>query len=222
MKRFKNPFNLNSFMTILPGKFVRTKGMIKKIFLFFGLEIIKNKDGSNSFRRIYSERPSIQFVKEKMRGPLNSVEIGVWEGHNTEHIIKTLSIKKIYAIDPWTPFGSSEHNSKTMSLAEKHARKRLAKYKSKVEILKLTSEEAVKHIPNEMDFIYIDGNHDYEYVKKDIENYYKKLRIGGVLGGDDIQNRRIPNGVAKALAEFAVKNKLDFFIEAPDWWLVKK
>ena len=109
-----------------------------------------------------------------------------------------------------------------MQFAEKYTRKKLAKYKDKAEILKLTSDEAVNLLPNNLDFIYIDGNHDYEYVKKDIKNYYKKLRKGGILAGDDIQNRRIPNGVAKALAEFAVKNKLDFFIEAPDWWIIKK
>ena len=153
---------------------------------------------------------------------LVAAEVGVWKGHNTEHIIKVLPIRKIYAVDPWIPFSSSGHDIKTMTIAEKDARKRLSKYGSRVEIIKATADDAVKLLPENMDFIYIDGNHDYEHVKKDIENYYRKLGVGGILAGDDIQNRRIPNGVAKALAEFTVKNKLDFFIEAPDWWLIKK
>ncbi|MFH1452228.1 MAG: class I SAM-dependent methyltransferase [archaeon] len=210
-------------MTLLPGKFVRTKGMLKKILLLINLEVLKQDDGSNKLRRIYSKKPSIQFFRENnSKKDLIVAEIGVWKGDNVCHMIEVLPIKKIYVIDPWIPFSSSEHDMKTMKLAERVTRKKLNKYGNRIQILKTTSDEAVGLIPENMDFIYIDGNHDYEYVKKDIENYYKKLRIGGILAGDDIQNRRIHNGVAKALAEFSVENKLDFFIEAPDWWLVKK
>ena len=35
------------------------------------------------------------------------------------------------------------------------------------------------------DFIYIDGNHTYESVKKDIEFYLPKLKNGGIIGGHD-------------------------------------
>lgn len=207
---------------MLKGKFVRIKQFIIKTLLFFRIEVIKNRDGSNCLRRIYSRKPSVQyFIENKNKKDLLVAEIGIWRANNTEHLLKVLPIKRLYAIDSWKPFGSSEHDNKTMNNAELDARKRLSKYKSKVEILKMTSEEAVILIPNEMDFIYIDGDHDYEFVKKDIENYYKKLRVGGILAGDDIQNRKIPNGVFKALSEFAVQNNLNVFIEKNDWWIVK-
>jgi len=210
-------------MKFLEGKFVGIKGFVKKAALLWGYEIRKHQDGTNSLHKIYSRKPSVQFAKEHLKQKeIIAAEVGVWKGHNTEHIIKVLPIKKIYAIDPWIPFSSSEHDAKTMSIAEQATRKRLSRYGNKVEIIKSTADKAVKLLPEKMDFIYIDGNHDYEYVKNDIENYYKKLRVGGILAGDDIQNRRIPNGVAKALAEFTVKKKIDFFIEAPDWWLIKK
>ena len=38
------------------------------------------------------------------------------------------------------------------------------------------------------DFIFIDANHTYEYVKKDFENYIKMLDKDGVIGFHDIDN----------------------------------
>src|SRR3989344_3021558 len=163
------------------GKFGGLKLAIKKWLLLFGYELIRDKEGNNKLKKIYSSKPAVQFMKDyNKKDNLIVAEVGVWKGDTTKHIIKILPIKKNYAKD------------------------------------------AVKDIKEKLDFIYIDADHDYEPVKKDIELYYKLLHKGGVLSGDDIQNRKIPNGVGKALAEFAVKNNLDFFIEGNNWWIIKK
>ena len=36
------------------------------------------------------------------------------------------------------------------------------------------------------DWVYIDGNHSYEFVKKDAMLYLPKVKIGGLLTGDDV------------------------------------
>ncbi len=203
------------------GKFVWLKGAIKKWFLLFGYEIVKDNNG-NHLKKIYSSKSAIQFMKENYnKKDLIVAEIGVWKGHTTEHIIKTLPIKRIYAIDSWAPWSSSEHNEEIIQTAMKEAKKKLSKYGNKVIIIKKYSKDAVKDIKEKLDFVYIDGDHDYEFVKDDIEQYYKLLKKGGVLSGDDIENRRLPNGVFKALSEFSVKNKLDVKIEGNNWWLIK-
>jgi predicted O-methyltransferase YrrM len=185
--------------------------------------VIKGKDGKNQWNYISSSKPSIQFVLNRLDlgQELVVAEVGVWKGENAKHMLEVLPIKKLYAIDMWKPFCSSSHDAKTMLTAEDATRYKLRNY-YQVEILKMSSDEAVKLLPNNMDFIYIDGDHDYEFVKKDIENYYKKLRKGGVLAGDDISNRKIPNGVFKALAEFAVKNKIEVTIDRNDWMVIRK
>ena len=35
------------------------------------------------------------------------------------------------------------------------------------------------------DFVYIDSDHRYATVKEDFEPYFKKLKVGGLLCGDD-------------------------------------
>ena len=52
--------------------------------------------------------------------------------------------------------------------------------------LKMTSMEAVKKFENEsIDFVFIDGSHEYEDIKNDIISWMPKVKKGGVLAGHD-------------------------------------
>jgi predicted O-methyltransferase YrrM len=48
------------------------------------------------------------------------------------------------------------------------------------------SLEQVKSITPELDFLFIDGNHMYEYVKKDFEMYSPLVKKGGIIALHDI------------------------------------
>ncbi len=56
------------------------------------------------------------------------------------------------------------------------------------------------------DFIYIDGDHEYEAVKRDLEEYYKILNSGGLFFGDDWANDLWD--VQKAVTEFSEQHNL--------------
>jgi hypothetical protein len=55
-----------------------------------------------------------------------------------------------------------------------------------------------KHL-NVFDFVYIDGMHTYDQVKKDIKNYLPFLREGGFIGGHDYADNK--EQVVKAVNE---------------------
>jgi predicted O-methyltransferase YrrM len=64
--------------------------------------------------------------------------------------------------------------------------------------LMMTSEEASTLFENEsFDFIFIDAEHIYEYVKNDLNNWYPKLKKGGIIAGHDYRD-----GVKLAVDEF--------------------
>ena len=54
------------------------------------------------------------------------------------------------------------------------------------------------------DWVYIDGNHLYEFVKKDLELSMHKVKVGGFITGDDyVEGGWWKGGVKKAVDEFA-------------------
>jgi hypothetical protein len=55
-----------------------------------------------------------------------------------------------------------------------------------------------------LDWVYIDGNHLYDYVKKDIALSFRKTKKGGFVTGDDYMDGGWwDGGVKKAVDEFA-------------------
>ena len=150
---------------------------------------------------------------------LIGAEIGVFRGRHAFHILNNISIRNLYLIDPYESyeeFGSKGMYDELLD-AKIEAGFALREFDNISWIYK-NSSDAVKLVPNNLDFVYIDGNHEYNFVKEDIENYYPKLKVGGVLGGHDIT---IPD-VAKAVCELVAKYDLEINIRLDDWWIIKK
>lgn len=162
-------------------------------------------------------------VSLKKDKDLVGVEIGVAEGINALSILNELSMKRLYLVDPYDPYsenGICHDHSEEKSIAEK----RLAGY-SQVTFITKTSKEALSDVPDDLDFVYIDGNHDYESVKQDIGLYIHKVKIGGCIGGHDYITH-LYEGVTSAVDEFAETNdyrkNVDFWTILPDWWVCVK
>jgi hypothetical protein len=132
---------------------------------------------------------------------LVGVEIGVHRGRHAKYLTDNLDIKKLYLIDPYETYDkhTRRHYRKTISDAEKSAKSLLKN--NKVKFIRKMSDDAIQDVPSDLDFVYIDGNHEYEYVKLDIENYYDKIRNGGILCGHDFDLNS--KGVVRAVTEFA-------------------
>jgi len=160
-------------------------------------------------------RPMVEAVKEKFgRKKLLGIEIGVAYGENAENILSLLNIKKLYLIDPYQPYTDPKCQDPRKILPQ--VKKSLARNNT-VFIIKKSSE-AINDVP-EVDFVYIDGNHNYEFVKQDIELYYDKVRPGGIIGGHDFSAECL--GVCKAVMEFAQKKNLKLNGRKEDWWIIK-
>jgi len=154
---------------------------------------------------------------------LIGIEIGVFEGEHALSLMKHLSIKKLYLIDPYVVH---EHYTNDWRKKILNARKKaynLSKDFKGVKLICKYSGDAIKDIDEKVDFVYVDGNHEYKAVKEDIENYWKVLKNGGILGGHDVHNAVRPHnrGVMKAVFEFALSKGLEVSIEGEDWWIKK-
>ena len=169
-------------------------------------------------------RGMVQEVKKMFADkPLTGVEIGVFSGEHAQSILKNLNIKKLYLVDPYLSYThgvEKGYSSKQMNKAFREAITRLKPYQNKVEWIQKTSKDAVTEVPENIDFVYIDGNHTYEFVREDIHLYFPKIKNGGVLGGHDFDMPWI--GLAKAVIEFAAEEGLEVYGRRPsDWFVIK-
>ena len=108
---------------------------------------------------------------------ITMAEVGCYAGESTLMFMQSGKVNLLYAIDPW-----DWNHSKHMRWAEESFDFRLKGYN--VIKCKTTLSEMVGKMPA-LDFIYIDGNHKYEYVKKDISDALKVVKEGGIIAGHD-------------------------------------
>jgi predicted O-methyltransferase YrrM len=173
-------------------------------------------------------RKHIHVIKEHFGDKeLVGVEIGTWLGVNAFSMCKVLNLSKLYLIDPFEAYAEYDEDISDKQIlidAKNTAKERLKEFSDKIVWIHKYSDEALNDIKEKVDFVYVDGNHGYEYVKKDIENYYEILKEGGIIAGHDLTWP----GVFKAYSEFINKHDMPSSIDgtlehwSADWWLYKK
>ena len=161
--------------------------------------------------------------------PKNSicVEIGVNRGNFSKLILKIVKPKKLYLIDSWTHFSGVKQNEAKMN---ENYNKTLKRVKNEIEsgqvILKKESSLDVlsKFEDNFFDWIYVDGDHRYEFVKKDLELCYSKIKKNGFIAGDDYNHQWGPKKiqVAKAVDEFINKDIVEVIQLKNEQFILKK
>jgi hypothetical protein len=160
------------------------------------------------------------FIIKNIDAEMVGVEIGVRDAENALSMLENLPVQKLFLVDPYVPYqdGLVYHGEAEQKEHFETARKSLAGFEDKIKFVIKTSEEAIKDVPDGLDFVYIDGNHEYSFVKKDMELYYRKLKIGGVLSGHDY---RAWSDVTRAVDEFAKKKGIVVSTRENDWFFRK-
>jgi hypothetical protein len=155
-------------------------------------------------------------------------EVGVWRGDFSQIIIDKSQPQKLYLIDPWKDFGSDYFEKKHNKYSQENQNTRFTlvnkRFKDQIEkdiiiILRETSKDAIEKIQHiKFDFIYLDGNHKYEFIKFDLENYFTLLANEGYIVGDDYRLK----DVKKAVNEFVENNNIKNILIKNDHFIIKK
>lgn len=153
----------------------------------------------------------------------NIVEIGSYRGESTQIINDCFANAIINAIDPYTPYredGSTyDLNKQGLELQEAEVEFDAVCLKfPNIKKNKAHSLDFVSSVPDQsLDFIYIDGDHSYEAVKKDIVAWIPKVKIGGVISGHDFSWRT----VQRALWEVFRGNQPNGVFRDSSWAYIK-
>ena len=88
----------------------------------------------------------------------------------------------------------------------------LKKFQKNVNIIKGNSNKVLKEINvDKFDYVFLDGGHKYETVKKDLENLTQIVNNNGTILCDDYDLSYAP-GVKKAIKDFVVEKNFNLKI----------
>lgn len=133
------------------------------------------------------------------------LEIGVYHGANICSLTKTYAIhnnSEIHCIDPWLNYNEyNEYKTEqttNYSLFINNISKLSSTDLHKIYMYRGLSENIIPQFENEsFDMIYIDGNHLPKFVLEDAVLSFKKLKKGGWMIFDDLQDKKV-NGAVTA------------------------
>ncbi len=167
----------------------------------------------------YIDHADVLYSLLKDREHSIGCEVGVHTGTTARYLLKRLpKIEKYYAIDPWKEYEMYDGTMyekpgntkfKTMESAMKNFFIVTDPYNNKLVPGWMTSVEASVLVPkNYLDWVFIDANHEYDYIKENLEIWSERVKPGGLVSGHDYGNKKRRGGVKQAVKEFVPKNKL--------------
>lgn len=133
----------------------------------------------------------IQFCEtcQQLVSEANYLEIGSWVGESALMIGSFKFVKSITSIDQCSVIVDEYY--KNLRCLKKDVR----------HINKKSCDAVIDICDDSIDILYIDGGHTHDIVKRDLLDYYPKVKHGGVIGGHDYHDINHPD-VKLAVDEF--------------------
>lgn len=157
-----------------------------------------------------------------------AVEIGTHRGDFAEPFLAQWKGHKLYCIDPWETLLGYEYQAQILQEAwgtdgnRDHDRdftiNRLKKFGDRVIITPKVSTEAVESFKdNSVDFVFVDGDHSLEAVDFDVRNWWRKVKVGGILAGHDyLDYDGWSRNIQTVVHRFAIENGIPLYVVAEE------
>jgi len=128
------------------------------------------------------------------------IEVGVWLGHSAAFMATLIQNKPIrfYAIDDFksdgpTPLDGDYYDQFWNNMQSCGVSAYITP------IVGDSSKMAQRFSDHSCSFVFIDGDHTYEGVKRDIQAFLPKMKNGGILAGHDYQSPTVRQAVHELL-----------------------
>ncbi len=141
------------------------------------------------------------------------LEIGSYLGESTYIFLESKRFNSITCLDMWAAgYDANDSSSSKMDGVEKEFDNLVESSSGIIKKIKNSS----LHIDtlfedNSFDFIYIDGNHTYEWVKQDIEKSLPKLKRYSFIAGHDYNWPEVRKAVNSTIGD------VDFVFQDTSW-----
>lgn len=156
------------------------------------------------------------------------VEIGTFKGRSAAYmgveIINSGKDIKFYTVDHF--LGSPQEGATALNLDEdvvagrlyEVARQNLSPLSSVVNVICCKSTQAPSKVNRPVNFLFIDGAHDYQSVKEDLDAWLPMMTVNGVVAGDDWNWAGVQRAVNEKFPTVDVRGRGE---GKPRYWVVK-
>lgn len=168
-----------------------------------------------------------------------AIEVGVFDGDFSERILHFNEPRILHLVDPWflaadgslidgptQNFASSSEAAASLEDQYQHVLTRFAKEiaSGRIVVHRMLSHDAAPLFPDgHFDWAYVDASHFYDDVKRDLQAFWPKLRVGGYLLGDDYDRRGIwDHGVTRAVDELRRQDSVETLARRHHQFLLRK
>jgi hypothetical protein len=154
--------------------------------------------------------PYIQQLGDNLIG----CELGVCLAFTLRYFFdQNAPVSKVYAVDAYQPY-MDHWGMVTQEMVDRwklQAQALLTPYQDRVTILEMDSISASEHMADgELDYIFIDGDHSYDAVCKDLRAYWSKVKQGGIFAGHDWNLPDVYRAVNDFRTEYGITTEIQF------------
>ena len=167
-------------------------------------------------------------IAERLPERATIVEIGVWQGRSAVYMAEKLrelgKSANFYLVDSFDGGSILAEQAQNLSKPLRDIvvdNLTMAGVADRVTgILEMQSVAAASRFGDRsIDFAFIDADHHYPNVCADIQAWWPKIKVDGLLAGHDYESGWV--GVANAVNEIVAKHRLDF-CHGQDAWQIRK
>lgn len=121
--------------------------------------------------------------------PSDSVgcELGIASGDHAEDLLRNAKPRELHLVDNWSWPKNLDPAAETARISARFAAAIAA---GQVRVHSVSFAEYLASIPDRsLDWVYVDGAHDFADVSRDVWQAWSKVRVGGILCGHDFAIR---------------------------------
>lgn len=149
-------------------------------------------------------------------------EIGVFRGLYSAALCQANPDLHLYCIDAWLEYPSRMRKRQQQHLEDHYeaAVEKLAALNCTI-IRKWSMDAVVDFEDDSLDFVYIDANHNFEFITNDIAQWRKKVRPDGIISGHDFGRGTNPEfgHVKDVVSAWTYSHRIHpwFVLQSPLW-----
>lgn len=191
--------------------------------------IYQNIDGWFDFESTYKE------MVENANNNAHFVEVGAWLGKSASYMAVEIANSgkniKFDVVDTWegsiNEIAHKDSISKLDTTLYDAFLNNISPVNKYITPIKGLSENIADLYTDEsLDFVFLDASHDYEFIKKDIEKWFPKIKNNGVIAGHDYNEIGtegvVWDGVVRAVNEYFDKDNIIVRKVHAGTWIVYK